>query len=82
MQFQKKWIVLLIGLVIIYNACKRDFSPIGPEKKPDISAYTGHNYEWVEDTLYAPTLQVMLRDIWGTSENNVWAVGHSDDIKY
>ncbi len=46
-------------------------------------AYTSHDFTWEIDTLYNPeALQVNMRDIWGTDENNVWVVGHSDVHKY
>lgn len=36
------------------------------------------------DTIPIPpdAIQILLSDIWGTDSNNVWAVGHSDDIDY
>lgn len=47
---------------------------------------TSHNYEWTIDTLKAPeaddVTQILMNDIWGSNENNVWTVGHSDDVDY
>ena len=36
-------------------------------------APTSHNYTWQESQLV--TWQSALYDVWGTDENNVWAVG-------
>lgn len=45
--------------------------------------FTSHNYRWEIDTLYSPeAMQIYMHDVWGTNENNVWVVGHSDDVDY
>ncbi len=44
---------------------------------------TSHNFVWETDSLNPPdAFQIRLTDIWGASENSVWAVGHADVTKY
>jgi len=68
------FIVLLFSL-----ACKRDFSPF---LKTDLPDKTSHEFTWATDTIIADAYQIELYDLWGTDENNIWAVGHSDLIRY
>jgi len=77
----KNCLFIALILTILFASCERDFSGItGFTSSPPI---TSHEYEWEMDTLYAPTaLQVIMSDIWGTDENNVYVVGHSDENKY
>ena len=75
-----KHILLFLNffLVLLFY-CAKNKAPLEPISK----YYTSHNYEWTVDTLYAPSaLQVMMSGIWGTDENNIWVVGHSDETKY
>ena len=66
------------GLLLI--TCKKITDPLLTKIEPDT---TSHNFEWVVDTLHAPnTYQILISDIWGTDENNVWIVGHSDSSPY
>ena len=45
--------------------------------------YPSHDFEWSIDTLAPQDAdQISMFDIWGTDENNVWAVGHSNRRKY
>lgn len=67
-------------LLIILTACQRDKSPLS---NLVTQYYPSHEFEWTADTLAPPdAYQVFLYDIWGTDENNVWAVGHSDRNRY
>ncbi len=70
-------IIFAIVMTLLFITCEKDFSPLtGVET-------TSHDYTWEVDTLHAPdALQVLMRGIWGTDENNVWVVGHSDVAKY
>lgn len=60
-------------------SCEKSHFPLEP-----LSAhYTTHDYKWEIDTLKVDEAwQIMMSDIWGTDENNVWVVGHSDVNKY
>ena len=75
-----KHILLFLNLfLVLLFYCTKSKAPLEPISK----YYTSHNYEWTVDTLYAPgALQVLMHGIWGTDENNVWVVGHSDETKY
>ncbi len=67
----KKYAFLLFLLLII--ACKE--TP--PEPSP--TAKDPRMYAWTVDTLkYPGTFQTFMQDIWGTSPNNVYAVGGTD----
>lgn len=72
-------IIVYMALAILLAACEKNKTPLSV----DDNNYTSHNYEWEIDTLHAPdALQIMMSGIWGTDENNVWVVGHSDETKY
>jgi len=51
---------------------------------PTAPILSSHNYEWTIDTITPPpdAMQFIKEDIWGSDENNVWVVGHSDLTKY
>lgn len=71
---------VFVGFVLILQTCKKITDPLTTQYDPDT---TSHNFEWVVDTLHAPnTYQILISDIWGTDENNVWIVGHSDSSPY
>lgn len=65
--------------LLLIQSCEKNSSPL-----ESLSAYyTSHNYAWEIDTLEASdAMQIMMEDIWGTDENNVWVVGHSDYNSY
>jgi len=66
-------------LFLLLAGCEKNKTPLSVET-PN---YTSHDYEWEIDTLHAPdAFQVLMRGVWGTDENNVWVVGHSDETKY
>jgi len=75
----KKTLLPLIALILLFfimPTCKNN--PTGPTG-PDT---TGNNFEWRVDTLWMPKVfQITMWDIWGSSENDVWAVGHSSVSK-
>jgi len=66
-------------LLLTIFSCEKDKTPLSLET----NHYPSHNFEWTADTL-APqdAFQVFMYDIWGTDENNVWCVGHSDLSAY
>ncbi|MBN2425178.1 MAG: hypothetical protein JXR46_09830 [Calditrichaceae bacterium] len=72
--------VILLQFLFLFS-CKKSTEPITNNTGPDT---TSHEYNWKVDTLqgYPDAMQVLISDIWGTDENNVWAVGHSDDVDY
>lgn len=71
---------ILAYFMFIFIACERDFSGITIY---DHLPITSHDYEWEIDTLLAPdAFQVLMYDIWGTDENNVYVTGHSDTYPY
>ena len=64
-------------LIILCISCQKN-----PTGKNDEN-YTTHNYTWEIDTLYSPeAMQIYMSDIWGTNDNDVWTVGHSDHYDY
>lgn len=68
--------LFLVGLLII--SCERDKTPLGAGNNQQ-QEYPGHDFEWTADTLTAgDAFQIYMYDIWGTEEDNVWCVGHSD----
>ncbi len=72
-------IIFLILIFILLFGCEKSKTPLEPLSK----YYTSHEYEWEIDTLEAPgAWQTIMTDIWGTDENNVYVVGHSDVLLY
>lgn len=70
---------ILISLIALLFSCEKNKTPLSAEN----NSYTSHDYEWEVDTLHASeALQVLMRGVWGTDENNVWVIGHSDETKY
>lgn len=66
-------------LFLLLAGCEKNKTPLSVET-PN---YTSHDFEWTADTLAPPdAFQVFMYDIWGTDENNVWCVGHSDLSAY
>ncbi len=61
---------LLLFTLSLSVTCEK--SPTGPELTKDPRTYT-----WTIDTLYIFPNQILLDRIWGTSANNLYAVGHS-----
>ncbi|MEJ2636836.1 MAG: hypothetical protein P8184_16290 [Calditrichia bacterium] len=77
---QKLRILILLSLLFI--TCEQNKTPLAA-KADQIQEYPSHEFEWTADTLAPPdAFQVYMYDIWGTDENNVWCVGHSDLNKY
>jgi len=76
------WLMLFMSIVCLFTfffSCERDKTPLSIA----VNKYTNHDYVWEIDTLYSPdALQISMRGIWGSNENNVWVAGHSDVIKY
>jgi len=71
---------ILLPVLIILFLISCNENPTSAQKGPDT---TSHKFTWTVDTLTAPDAwQILIDDIWGTDENNVWAVGHSDDYDY
>jgi hypothetical protein len=67
-----KHILLPLSLVFLALSCEK--SPTGPEPVKDPRTYT-----WTIDTLaYPGSFQTTMRDIWGSSPNDVYVVGHND----
>ena len=59
---------------ILFQYCNHSTAPT-LDKDP-------REYTWTIDTLYYPgSLQTMLKSIWGSSPNNIYAVGHSDELQ-
>lgn len=77
--FMKSILLFMNFFLIFFLSCEKNKTPLEPLSK----YFTSHDYEWTVDTLYTPgALQLMIAGIWGTNENNVWVVGHSDETKY
>lgn len=71
---------LIIFIVIAIIVCKETLDPTNV----DPPVYTSHNYAWEKDTIQLPpaAIQLHIDDIRGTDANNVWMVGHCDDVDY
>jgi hypothetical protein len=68
-------------LFIFHFSCERDKTPLSLSSESN--SYPSHDFGWTADALAPPdALQVFMYDIWGTDENNVWCVGHSDLSAY
>ncbi len=71
----KQLTIFLILLILFAISCKKSITP------PDDNT---QNYEWKIDTLFydipgrIPPQYVNLQCIWGSSPNDIWAVGYSD----
>ncbi|HMA61103.1 MAG TPA: hypothetical protein VKP78_00495 [bacterium] len=64
----RKILSIILALIFVYNC----HNSTGPEKKDPRELF------WSVDTLLYPECpQTMMEDIWGSSANNVYAVGHS-----
>ncbi len=71
--------VILLTLLML-QTCKKITAPLTTQTGLDT---TSNHFTWTADTIYAEdAYQIYLYDIWGTDENNVWAVGHSEKTKY
>ncbi len=71
-------ILLPVLITLILISCSEN--PASAQNGPDT---TSHRFTWTSDTLYEEeAFQIYLYDIWGTDENNVWAVGHSSLTRY
>jgi len=79
----KRFLLSSFGiLTILLIGCERNTTPL-LSLNPKEPAITSNEYEWEIDTLQAPgAWQTSMMDIWGTDENNVYVVGHSDDYLY
>jgi len=74
MRKRLKITVRLSACVLAILSLMCDKSPTGPEPAKDPRTYT-----WTIDTLaYPGSFQTMMRDIWGSSPNDVYVVGHND----
>lgn len=72
-----KTIFPVIIILFILSSCK------DPVSQPEEEETTKHELTWTVDTMfydlpYMPPDQVNISSIWGSSVNDVWAVGHSD----
>ncbi|MHB2153296.1 hypothetical protein ACX8XN_02725 [Calditrichota bacterium GD2] len=66
----------LSSLIFNLSSCKRSTEPIYNPACPDT---TSHEFTWEFDTLaYPESYQTLVSSIWGSSENDVYAVGHND----
>lgn len=63
--------VLSILFLMLQMSCKEKI--VGPEFKDP------RTYTWIIDTLaYPGSFQTSMQDIWGSSPNDVYVVGHND----
>lgn len=79
------FVCISVLLSVIGGSCERNKSPLSTSGDTGTvnPNYPSHDFEWTADTLAPPdAYQILLKDIWGTDENNVWCVGHSDLNKY
>ena len=58
---------------LLFSSCRRSTEPVQTK-------YTTRNFKWRADTLWTDNARwIELFDIWGSDENDVWAVGSSND---
>ena len=70
---------LFFIIIISLSKCNHDKNVTNSDNSP----FTSHDFIWEIDTLQAPdAMQINMKDIWGTDQDNVWIVGHSDDFNY
>jgi len=69
-------LAIFLSIILLQPSCRNNATgPAGPDT-------TSRSFVWRVDTLWTPRAsQITMWDIWGSSENDVWAVGHSDDSK-
>ena len=62
---------ILIAIFLIIQGCKDSGVDVIPVKDP-------RTYTWTADTLaYPGSFQTLMSSIWGSSHNDVYAVGHN-----
>lgn len=72
-QKNKKIFLFYISMILLYAACKKN--PVPPQEMPLRSP---REYTWTIDTLsYPNSFQTLMFDIWASSANNVYLVGHN-----
>jgi len=72
-----KHTVGFLSLLILLLACKEENPPSGPPPPP--TPKDPREYTWIIDTIaYPGSLQTLMRDIWGSSPEDVWIVGHNE----
>ncbi len=73
-----KYVLLQIVIVqlLYFSSCQKSTEPIINSTAPDT---TSHDFSWQFDTLaYPRSDQTLIDGLWGSSENDVYAVGHND----
>ena len=71
---QKIFLIIAAAALIITNSCKDNSTGPGKEKK------SPRDYTWTADTIfYEGSIQTLMRSIWGSSANDLYVCGHSDD---
>ncbi|HED09109.1 MAG TPA: hypothetical protein ENJ10_00335, partial [Caldithrix abyssi] len=73
-----KYVLLHIMIVqlLYFSSCQKATEPIINSSNPDT---TSHDFTWQFDTLaYPRSDQTLIDGLWGSSENDVYAVGHND----
>ena len=68
-----KFVLFLFSFFLLFSSCKKSTEPVQTK-------YTTRNFKWRADTLWTDNARwIELFDIWGSDENDVWAVGSSND---
>jgi len=68
-------LILVCSFSFLQMDCKDD-PPIPPDNKPPLGK---RDYTWTIDTIaYPNNFQTLMSDIWGSSPNDMYVVGHSD----
>jgi len=69
-KFLRSIVFIVSSIWLTHTGCEKSVEP--PIKDP-------RTYTWTIDTLaYPGSFQTAMRDIWGSSPNNVYVVGHND----
>ncbi|MGE5681371.1 MAG: hypothetical protein ACM34K_10880 [Bacillota bacterium] len=67
---------VILFLIISINSCTYNSIPLTIEEEPE----GRRDYVWTIDTIDHP--YVYLQSIWGDSDDDIWVVGESDEMKY
>ncbi len=74
--YHLSFVLTLSSFIFYLSSCKRSTEPLSSDTAPDT---TSHNFTWEFDTLtYPESYQTLVSGLWGSSENDVYAVGHND----
>jgi hypothetical protein len=68
--------VAILGLMFCSLACRHATEPPPP---PGVKS--PRDYSWSVDTIQYGTFQTAMGDMWGSSQKDIYVVGHCEDIR-